>query len=120
MKLLIDMNPSPTWVPFLAGRGIQAVHWATIGQPSAMDSEILAYAEAYGFILFTHDLDFGMLLAARRTRGLSVVQVRTQDVLPSAIGDIVVRVIEAAGSQLEAGALVTIDSTRERIRMLPI
>ena len=27
--------------------------------------QALAYAETHGFVLFTHDLDFGMLLAAR-------------------------------------------------------
>jgi predicted nuclease of predicted toxin-antitoxin system len=68
MKILVDMNLSPTWVPFLADRGFEAVHWSTIGQPSVADEEVLGYAEANGFIVFTHDLDFGMLLAARKTR----------------------------------------------------
>ena len=68
MKILIDMNLSPSWVPFLAGHGFEVVHWASVGPPSAADSQILAYAEANAYVIFTHDLDFGALLAARRTR----------------------------------------------------
>jgi predicted nuclease of predicted toxin-antitoxin system len=36
---------------------------------SSPDAEILDYAETHGFVLFTHDLDFGMLLAARGRQG---------------------------------------------------
>jgi predicted nuclease of predicted toxin-antitoxin system len=120
MRFLIDMNLSPLWVQFLAEKGFPAVHWSTVGQPGAADSEILEFAAANDWIVFTHDLDFGMLLAALRMRHPSVIQVRTQDVLPSAIGDIVVRAIQAAASHLETGALVTADTYRHRIRMLPI
>ena len=78
------------------------------------------YAVANGFVIFTHDLDFGALLADRKTRQPSVIQIRTQDVLPTAIGSIVVRALKACRQQLEEGALVTVDPRRERIRLLPI
>jgi predicted nuclease of predicted toxin-antitoxin system len=120
MKFLIDMNLSPLWVPFLAGEGFEAVHWSAVGEAGAADSEIIDFAAANAWVVFTHDLDFGMLLAALRTKGPSVVQVRCQDVLPSAIGDIVLRAIRTAEPHLEAGALVTVDSIRHRIRLLPI
>ncbi len=120
MKFLIDMNLSPLWVSFLAEKGFKAVHWSTVGQPWASDSEIFDFAAANDWVVFTHDLDFGMLLAALRTGSPSVIQVRTQDVLPSAIGDIVLRAIQAAKPNLEAGALVTVDSFRHRVRVLPI
>jgi predicted nuclease of predicted toxin-antitoxin system len=120
MKILIDMNLSPAWVQFLVAKGIEAIHWSAIGEASAPDSRIFDYAAANEFVVFTHDLDFGTLLAARKTRGPSVIQVRTQDVLPSAIGDIVLRAIDAARDHLEAGAIVTVDPARNRIRLLPI
>jgi predicted nuclease of predicted toxin-antitoxin system len=97
-----------------------AVHRSTIGNPWAADSEIFAYAATNGWIVLTHDLDFGMLLAALRTRRPSVIQVRTQGVLPSAIGNIVLRAIETAEPNLKAGALVTVDAIRHRIRVLQI
>ena len=120
MKILVDMNLSPLWVPFLVTHGVEAVHWSTVGVPSAPDAQILGYAASNGFVVFTHDLDFGMLLAAHESRGPSVIQVRTQNVLPSALGTIVLRAIDAGRDHLESGAIVTVDLTRNRIRLLPI
>ncbi|MBI1790868.1 MAG: DUF5615 family PIN-like protein [Acidobacteria bacterium] len=120
MRILVDMNLSPLWVPYLARHGFEALHWSSVGRPSAPDAEILAFAAANGYIVFTHDLDFGMLLAAHETRGPSVVQVRSQDVLPSAIGEAVLGAIQAAQPHLEKGAIVTVDPVRQRIRLLPI
>ena len=59
MKFPIDMNLSPLWVSFLAEKGFTAIHWSTIGEPCAPDSEILDFAAANDWIVFTHDLDFG-------------------------------------------------------------
>jgi predicted nuclease of predicted toxin-antitoxin system len=120
MKILVDMNLSPLWIPFLRQNGFEAAHWSSIGTPSAADAEIMDHASAAGFVIFTHDLDFGMLLAMRGVRGPSVVQIRTQDVLPSAAGPIVVRALNSSRLHLEVGALVTIDPTQHRIRLLPI
>ena len=90
------------------------------GEATAPDSLILEYAVTNGFVVFTHDLDFGMLLAARKSHGPSVIQVRTQDVLPTAIGAVVLRAIEASRGHLEAGAIVTVDLVQNRIRLLPM
>ena len=92
----------------------------SIGDISAPDSEILQYAAGHVYVVFTHDLDFGTFLAAGKLRWPSVIQVRPQDVLPSAIGETVGRAITAAHADLETGALVTIDPARHRIRLLPV
>jgi predicted nuclease of predicted toxin-antitoxin system len=76
MKLLLDMNLSPSWVGFLEREGFEA--------------------------------------------GPSVLQVRTQDVLPSAVGGDVIRVLRMRGEALEKGAIVTIDKVSSRVRVLPI
>lgn len=78
------------------------------------------YAGVHGFVVFTHDLDFGTLLAMRRSPGPSVIQIRAQDVLPVAIGHFVVNALRAARTHLDSGALVTIDPAQYRIRLLPI
>jgi predicted nuclease of predicted toxin-antitoxin system len=44
MKLLVDMNLSPRWVPFLAASQLDAVHWSMVGPVNATDTEIMAYA----------------------------------------------------------------------------
>jgi predicted nuclease of predicted toxin-antitoxin system len=101
MKLLIDMSLSPLWVQFLGESGIEGVHWSHVGSPSAPDSEIMDHAAAEGFVVFPHDLDFGTLLAHRSSGQPSVVQIRTQDVLPHAAGEATVRALLSFRSQLE-------------------
>src|SRR3954452_7997814 len=120
MKLLVDMNLPPRWVEFLATKGIEAVHWATVGDPRAQDAVIMRWASERGYAVFTHDLDFSAILAAGGAAGPSVLQVRTQDVVPEAIGDDVVRVLADHGHAIDSGAIVTIDKVGSRVRVLPI
>ena len=77
MKILIDMNLSPQWVAVFEGTGKQALHWSHVGPHNAPDHEILSYAKAEGYTVFTHDLDFGAILAATNADSPSVIQVRT-------------------------------------------
>jgi predicted nuclease of predicted toxin-antitoxin system len=104
MKLLLDMNLSPTWVRFLEERGFETVHWSAAGDPTATDAAIMAWARDHGFIVITHDLDFSAILAHSAAAGPSVIQVRTQDVLPEAIGADLVRVLRQHRAALEQGA----------------
>lgn len=73
-----------------------------------------------GFVTFTHDLDFGRVLAIRSSAGPSVVQIRIQNVLPPAVGTLVVNALNAASLHVETGALVTIDPMQHGIWLLPI
>lgn len=66
MKLLVDMNLSPAWIPALEKLGIMATHWSTCGAATATDHEIFDFARDGGWIVFTNDLDFGTLLAHSR------------------------------------------------------
>ena len=81
---------------------------------------MLRYAREHDYVVFTHDLDFGTLLALTRALGPSVLQVRAQNVLPEAIGELVVRVLTEHAPAFDAGALVTVDEHLARIRILPI
>jgi predicted nuclease of predicted toxin-antitoxin system len=119
MKLLVDVSLSPQWIEFLKGNGFDAVHWSTVGSCLATDREIFDYAAERAMVVFTRDLDFGALLAERKTGRPSVIQVRCQDVLPDAIGMIFLRAARATQHHLEAGALVTVDSEKHRVRILP-
>ena len=83
MKLLVDMNLPPDWVAVLKEAGWEAEHWSNIGNPRAADPEIMAWAMKHGQGVFTHDLDFGSLLALTQAEGPIVIQVRTQDVTPA-------------------------------------
>jgi len=120
MKLLLDMNLSPTWVRFLEENGFEAVHWSTIAEPNATDAVIMARAREQGFVVITHDLDFSALLASTDAIGPSVIQLRTQDVLPDAIGSGVVRMPRDHRTVLDQGAILSIDALTSRLRVLPI
>ena len=120
MKILIDMNLSPSWVTVFEQEQWEAIHWSTVGKATAPDSEILEWAAANNFVVFTHDLDFGGLLASKSRRAPSVVQLRSQETSPSKMGAIVIDAIRQLEADLGLGALVTIDPTRSRLRILPL
>jgi predicted nuclease of predicted toxin-antitoxin system len=120
VKLLVDMNLAPRWVNALAEVGIEAVHWSAVGAYDAPDSELMAYAQAHGCIVLTHDLDFGTILAATHGEKPSVVQIRAEDVSPDQIGPRVIQALRQMTHELEAGALLTVDPNRTRMRLLPL
>ena len=120
MRLLGDMSLLPEWVAVLERAGWEAIHWSTVGNPRAEDQEIMAWARVQKHVVFTHDLDFGTLLALTRAGSPSVIQVRTQDVTPAAIGALVVNALRQFEGTLEKGALIVLDEARARARILPL
>jgi len=120
IKILIDMNLSPDWVPLLKNAGWSTTHWSTVGDPKATDRSIMDWAEANGYVVFTHDLDFGTLLALTHKTGPSVLQVRGEDVLPDHMGNLVIAAIRQHETELESGALVVVEERKNRVRVLPI
>ncbi len=120
VSLLIDVNLSPKWAPVLRGLGWPAVHWSDIGDPRATDEAIMAWARENDHVVFTHDLDFGAMLALSGAGGPSVLQVRSQDVLPEHLADVVASTLTQHEADLASGALVVVDRNRARVRVLPI
>jgi predicted nuclease of predicted toxin-antitoxin system len=117
VKVLLDMNLSPVWVPYLKAAGVTAVHWSTVGDPRAEDRELMAWARSNGCVVFTNDLDFSALLAITRGTGPSVLQIRTQDLLPAAVVRTVVRLLGEHLSVLLDGAILTVDENGSRVRI---
>lgn len=120
LQILIDMNLSPDCVPLLRAEGWHAVHWSTIGDPRATDRAIMNWAKANRHSVFTHDLDFGTALALTHDSGPSVIQVRGQDVLPDRMGATVVAALKQHSGDLALGAIVVVDESKSRVRVLPI
>jgi predicted nuclease of predicted toxin-antitoxin system len=120
MKLLVDMNLSPRWVDVLIDAGIETAHWSALGAYDAPDLQIMAYASANGYVVLTHDLDFGAILAATHGKKPSVVQIRAEDVSPDAIGKQIIIALRQMAAELEEGALLTVDPNRTRLRLLPL
>jgi predicted nuclease of predicted toxin-antitoxin system len=120
MKILIDMNLSPAWVPVLEEEGHTASHWSSIGSLNTPDREILSWAKANEYVLFTHDLDFGAILAATEAEGPSVIQIRAQDISPDHAKVLLLTTVKRFSRNLLEGALISVDEEKSRVRLLPL
>jgi predicted nuclease of predicted toxin-antitoxin system len=80
----------------------------------------MTWALNHDHAVFTHDLDFGTMLALSGADGPSVLQVRCLNVLPEVIGAMVLSLLETYGDQLQQGALIVADGRRQRVRILPL
>ncbi|GEP06202.1 DUF5615 family PIN-like protein [Methylobacterium oxalidis] len=112
------MNLSTDWVPYLAGLGHDAVHWASVGRPDTADADILAWARAQDRVILTNDLDFGTMLIVSGAQTPSVVQLRTDITLAAHVGPLVAQAVLQTASALGSGALVTVETGRVRLRPL--
>lgn len=119
MKLVLDMNLPVRWVQALGTAGFDTVHWSTTGAATASDAEIMAWAVAHGAHVVTHDLDFGAILAATKAARPSVVQIRSDDVIAQATVARLTAALRELSAEMEDGALMTIDTSKTRIRLLP-
>ena len=120
MKLLLDMNLSPRWVAALSNAGFDVLHWSSVGTPTASDIEITAFARLNDYVPLTHDLDFGAILAATGGQRPSVVQIRADNLRPEVLAGPVVLALRQMTTELAAGALITVNPGRTRLRLLPL
>jgi predicted nuclease of predicted toxin-antitoxin system len=119
MKFVVDMNLTPQWVEHLNAVGYQAVHWSTVGENDAEDGDIVSWAREHDCVVLTGDLDFGTILAMSGVLRPSVVQLRSEATLPARVGSAVIEAIQESETDLLAGALLTIEAMRSRLRILP-
>lgn len=120
MRILVDMNLGPSWCATLSEAGFEARHWRDVGHPAARDIDIIEFADRHREVVLTHDLDFAELIAMEARTGPSVVQLRATNVLPEASGPAVLAALNRHRSDLERGAIVTVDARGVRLRSLPI
>lgn len=120
MKILVDMNLSPAWVNFLVAAEFEAVHWSQVGRADATDRDVMQWAVDNSHVVLTSDLDFGAVLAATRQRRPSVLLLRSDVPIPATVGKVVLAAIHQSRQELIDGALVSIELTRARLRVLPL
>lgn len=120
MIILIDMNLSPEWASLLKAEGFQAFHWSELGLGNAPDVELFDWARKQEAVVFTHDLDFGAMLALTGMESPSVFQIRTYDVTPGALGARALGLLRHFEKELKEGALIVVDEFHERVRLLPL
>lgn len=120
MHILIDMNLSPQWVEVFENGGFEATHWTSVGAEDATDRTLMEWATCRDCIVFTHDLDFSAILASTRASGPSVIQLRTDVVLPTQNSAIVLQTLRQFESELRDGAILSLDLDQSRVRYLPL
>jgi len=121
MRLLVDMNLTTRWVQRLNDAGHDTVHWSSVGDPRAADSEICAYAREHGLVVLTNDLDFPQILAHGKSDGPSVVLLRGEPLVPEIRGPALVQALRDCEAELAAGAIVSLDwSGPPRARVLSL
>jgi predicted nuclease of predicted toxin-antitoxin system len=91
-----------------------------VGASAASDEEVLGWAATNGFVLLTHDLDFGTILAFSGAATPSVIQIRSEDLRPEVLAERVASTLGQLAEALAEGAIVTIEPARERVRILPL
>lgn len=65
-------------------------------------------------------MDFSAILAATHGEKSSVVQIRANDVNPGVIGKQVISALQQMSTDLADGALLTVDTSRTGVRLLPL
>jgi len=120
MRIVVDMNLSPAWVPVLSCHGFEAQHWSELGPVAAEDRVIFDHARSHDAVILTQDLDFSAILAQTNLSKPSVVLLRLPDVDPMRTSGLVVAALHTCASALAAGAILTIDENRRRVRLLPL
>jgi predicted nuclease of predicted toxin-antitoxin system len=99
-------------------RGFEAIHVAEVGMASARDSDILAFARESGRTVVTLDADFHALLAGSGAAAPFVVRRRVERATAGVATDLIALVIDRCRDDLEAGAMVSTDGARVRVRRL--
>ena len=98
--------------------GFDAVHTAEIGIATAADQEILERAYAENRIVVTLDADFHAILALSGACGPSIIRVRMEGLRSEEFSDLLQKVTKHCQADLAAGAMLSVQEKRIRVRRL--
>jgi predicted nuclease of predicted toxin-antitoxin system len=120
MKLLLDQGLPRSAADALREVGIDAVHVGDIGMAAALDEQIIARAHAEGRVVVTLDADFHAILALTGATAPSVIRLRVEGLRGAEVARRIRVVLGACEADLAAGAVVSADMIRVRLKRLPI
>jgi predicted nuclease of predicted toxin-antitoxin system len=120
VKCLVDVGVSRTTVQVLRGQGHEVLSLIEEHLERLSDAEILQKAKQEACIVVTFDLDFADLLALGAHILPSVIIFRLYNQTPSSVTPRLLQVLEECGKDLVAGAIVTVEDSRYRLRRLPL
>lgn len=120
MNFLADMGIALYTVEWLRDNGHDCAHLREDGLQKISDKEITAKARKENRVVLTCDLDFGDIMAASGEECPSVIIFRLHDERPVNINKRLSEVLNASADALKKGAVISVEETRHRVRMLPI
>jgi predicted nuclease of predicted toxin-antitoxin system len=120
VRFLVDESLQRHVADLLVDHGHDAVHVSDIRLRGAPEEAVLAAAEEDERILITADTDFGPLLALSGAAQPSVILFRRPGRRSAERAELVLTILDLVGKALHRGAIVTVETTRIRVRELPI
>ena len=120
MKLLADLHISPRTVEFLRTLGHDVARIIEIMPPDAGDQAVVAEADKQHRVILTQDLDFSSIIALGGRKRPSIITLRLSSSRIEHVNAVLQKVLPTVESDLVAGAVVTVEDTRIRLRQLPI
>ncbi|ACA98636.1 MULTISPECIES: DUF5615 family PIN-like protein [Cyanophyceae] len=120
MKLLLDQGLPRSAATLLSEAGIDTIHVAEIGLSAADDTDILQRAKDDERVVVTLDADFHALLALSEAASPSVIRIRIERLRAQALTNLLLKVLGEVTEDLEQGAIVTVETSRVRMRRLPL
>jgi predicted nuclease of predicted toxin-antitoxin system len=120
MRFLADMGISPKTVAFLRSLGHEALHLHEQGLDRLPDPAILEKARTERWILLTHDLDFGDLMAASGDKLPSIVVFRLRNMHPEHVSRHLKAIIAEYHNALDQGVAISVTEGQVRVRLLPL
>jgi predicted nuclease of predicted toxin-antitoxin system len=120
MRFLADMGISHRIVTWLTERGHEAMHLRQHGLQRMEDGDIFTKASQEGRIILTWDLDFAEILALSREHIVSAVVFRLINTRSVHVITRLERVLEESAQDLITGAIISVEESRHRVRLLPL
>ena len=105
---------------WLREQGHDTAHLSERGLSRLPDAEVLALAASEKRVLVTCDLDFGEILALSGASTVSVVLFRMANLRAGRVIERLGSALGACAGELERGAIVVVEESRLRVRLLPV
>lgn len=120
MKFIADMGISQTTVTWLREQEFDTIHVRDLNMHRASDTEIVKKAKKEKRIVLTCDLDFGDIVSASGEKSPSVIILRLENETPGNVNKRLKQVLKESSEVLLSGAIISVEETRHRVRLLPL
>lgn len=120
MKFLADMGISLKTVQRLRELNFDLYHLIEQNFHKMPDSKIYELATREERIILTHDLDFSDIVAASGEQLPSVIIFRLENMKSINVNIVLEFIIQRHSEELEKGAIISVNESNIRVRMLPI